>query len=151
CARTAGRKSGRSNFLGNADRRSRDAYRSLHSRETFAFEPELAIVLQLDRVAGVAAVLPETARIGDAIFLGISPSARNEVRRCFSSAVQFLEIAIDAPLAERDAPLRRHIRGDTRTFGDAAVQRRQAGDPLLEALHVFRERIAESFDDLEQR
>jgi len=27
----------------------------------FAFEPELAIVLQLDRVAGVAAVLPETA------------------------------------------------------------------------------------------
>src|SRR5580698_2195466 len=59
------------------------------------------------------------------------------------SLVQFLEKAIDAPLAERNAPLRRQVGFDARAAGDAFAQRDQARHFLLEALHAYWEGIAQ--------
>src|SRR5262249_18777945 len=68
-----------------------------------------------------------------------------------SSPIQLLEIAVDAPLAERDAPFRGEIGGDARPFPHPAVQRDEARDLSLEPFHALGERIAQALDDLEQR
>src|SRR5580692_4192948 len=67
------------------------------------------------------------------------------------SLVQFLEVAIDAPLAERNAPLRRQVGIDARSLGDPIAQRNQSRHFLLEAFHAFGEGIAQALDDLEYR
>src|SRR5262249_47818431 len=77
-------------------------------------------------------------------------AAAQEVARG-SLAVQLLEVAIDAPLAERDPPLGGEIGGDARALRDALVQRDQPRHLLLEALHALGEGIAQTLDDLEQR
>src|SRR5687768_2494304 len=66
------------------------------------------------------------------------------------SSVERLVIPPDAPLAERNAPLRCEIGRDARTLCHAVVQRDHARDLLLEALHAFRKTIAQAGDDLEQ-
>ena len=64
--------------------------------------------------------------------------------------IELLVVAPDAPLAERDAPLRREIRRDARALRDAVAQRDHARDLLLEPLHALREAVAQALDDLEQ-
>ena len=64
---------------------------------------------------------------------------------------ELLEIAVDAPLAERDAPPRGEIGGNPRPLGDALVQRDDARYLALEPLHPLGEGVAQALDDLEQR
>src|SRR6516162_11755582 len=68
-----------------------------------------------------------------------------------SSSVELLEVPIDPPLAERDAPLRGEIGGNARPRGDPLVQRDEARHLLLEPLHPLRKGVAQPFHDLEQR
>src|SRR6185437_785296 len=88
-------------------------------------------------------------------FLFEVPSKPALERTCVNtrlcSIVEFLEIAINAPLAERDAPLRREICGDARPLGDAIVQRHEQRNPFLETLHALGKCVAQTFDDLKQR
>src|SRR5215475_11536189 len=65
--------------------------------------------------------------------------------------VQLLEIAVSAPLAKRDAPLRGEIGGNPRPLGHAVVQRDDARHLALEPLHPSGEGVAQALDDLEQR
>src|SRR5512132_3822327 len=65
--------------------------------------------------------------------------------------VQFLEIAVDAPLAERDAPRRGEIGCNARPLGHAIVQRDDARHLALEPLHPFWKGVTQTFDNLEQR
>src|ERR1700688_797037 len=65
--------------------------------------------------------------------------------------VQLLEVAVDAPLAEIDAPLGSKVRFDPRALCHAIVQRDQAGNFLLETLHALGKGVAQSLDDLEER
>src|SRR5579862_7151684 len=69
----------------------------------------------------------------------------------WTSLVQFLEIAIDAPLAERNAPLRCQVGFDARALRDSVAQRDQPRHFLLKAFHAFGEGIAQTLDDLEHR
>src|SRR5262245_25994749 len=66
-------------------------------------------------------------------------------------AVELLEIAVNAPLAERDAPLRGEIGGNPRPLGHAVVQRDDARHLALEPLQPSGEGVAQALDDLEQR
>src|SRR5215471_11314797 len=66
-------------------------------------------------------------------------------------AVQLLEVAVNAPLAERDAPPRGEIGGNPRPLGDAVVQRDDARHLALEPLHPLGESVTQALDDLEQR
>src|SRR5438876_9516947 len=50
-------------------------------------------------------------------------------------SIELLEIAVNAPLAERDAPRRGEIGGNPRPPGDAVVQRDDARHLALEPLH----------------
>src|ERR1043165_3483649 len=79
----------------------------------------------------------------------VRPSGRIG-RAVMASRIQRLVVAIDAPLAERDAPLRRQIGGDARSLRDAVMQRDHARDLLLEPLHAVGKAVAKPFDDLEQ-
>src|SRR5438067_8961739 len=65
--------------------------------------------------------------------------------------IQLLEVAVDAPLAERDTPRRGKIGGDARALGDAVTQRENPRHLPFEALHALGKRVAQTFDDLEQR
>src|SRR3954471_17195892 len=65
--------------------------------------------------------------------------------------VEILEVAIDAPLAERDAAVRDQIGGDPRALGDAVVQRDNPRHLALEPFHPLGESVAQALDDLEQR
>src|SRR3974377_297837 len=67
------------------------------------------------------------------------------------SSVELLEVPIDPPLAERDAPLRGEIGGSARARRAPPVQRDEARHLLLEPLHPLREGVAHPFHDLEQR
>src|ERR1700693_3692631 len=67
------------------------------------------------------------------------------------SPIQLLEIAVNPPLAERNAPLGREIGRYARAPGDATVQRDQAGYLPLHPLHPPREGVTQALDDLEQR
>src|SRR6202050_302456 len=67
------------------------------------------------------------------------------------SLVKLLEVAIDAPLAERNAPLRCQIGFDARPLGDPIAQRDQPRHFLLEALHALGKGIAHALDDLAHR
>src|SRR6476620_6619220 len=88
-------------------------------------------------------------------------SARASARaRCTSSepagisnvlGVEILEVAIDAPLAERDAAIRGQVSGDARAPGDAVVQRDDPRHLALEPFHPLGEGVAQALDDLEQR
>src|SRR5499427_2094225 len=66
-------------------------------------------------------------------------------------SIKLLEIAVNPPLAERDAPLRGEIGGNPRPLGDAVVQRDDARHLALEPLHPAGEGVAQALDDLEQR
>src|SRR5215475_1870152 len=66
-------------------------------------------------------------------------------------SIQLLEIAVNAPLAERDAPLRGEIGGNPRPLGHAVVQRDDARHLALEPLHPSGKGVAQALDDLEQR
>src|SRR4051794_20092215 len=87
-------------------------------------------------------------------------SARASARaRCASSepagigstlGVEILEIAIDAPLAERDAAIRGQVGGDPWALGDAVVQRDDPRHLALEPFHPLGEGVAQALDDLEQ-
>src|SRR5262245_10381689 len=66
-------------------------------------------------------------------------------------AIELLEVAVNAPLAERDASLRGEIRGNPRPLGHALVQRDDARHLALEPLHPSGEGVAQALDDLEQR
>src|SRR5262245_32446443 len=83
----------------------------------------------------------------------LAPLHRRErqLRRSPGLAVELLEIAVNAPLAERDAPLRGEIGGDPRPLGHAVVQRDDARHLALEPLHPSGEGVAQALDDLEQR
>src|ERR1700730_11042384 len=65
-------------------------------------------------------------------------------------SIKRLVVPIDAPLAERDAPLRGKVGGDARALLHAVVQRDHARYLLREALHALGERIVQTLDDLEQ-
>src|SRR5215211_3998951 len=67
------------------------------------------------------------------------------------SAIQLLEVAVDAPLAERDPPFRGEIRGNARTLPHALVQRDHPRHAALEPLHALGKGVAQALDDLEQR
>ena len=56
------------------------------------------------------------------------------------SSVELLEVPIDPPLVERDAPLRGEIGGNARPRGDPLVQRDEARHLLLEPLHHVQRR-----------
>src|SRR5262249_8213674 len=66
-------------------------------------------------------------------------------------AVELLEIAVDAPLAERDAALGGEIGRNARALRDALVQDDDARHFALEPLHPLREGVAQALHDLEQR
>src|SRR5262249_27497010 len=66
-------------------------------------------------------------------------------------SIELLEIAVNTPLAERDAPLGGEIGGNPRPLGDAVVQRDDARHLALEPLHPAGEGVAQALDDLEQR
>src|SRR6516165_8579007 len=66
-------------------------------------------------------------------------------------SIELLEIAVKAPLAERDAPRRGEIGGNARPLGDAVVQRDDARHLALEPLHPLGEGVTQALDDLEQR
>src|SRR5947209_15947988 len=68
-----------------------------------------------------------------------------------SSSIKLLEIAIDPPLAEWEPPFGGEIGRDAGAFGDAIMQRDEAGYLLLEPLHPLGKRVAQSLDDLKQR
>src|SRR5262249_49004842 len=65
--------------------------------------------------------------------------------------VQLLEIAVDAPLAERDAARRGEIGGNARALAHPLVQRGNARHLLLETFHPLWEGVAQTFNDLKQR
>src|SRR6516165_303050 len=65
--------------------------------------------------------------------------------------IEFFEIAVDAPLAEGDAPLRGKIGRNARARGNPIVQRYEARHLLLEPPHPPWKRIAQPLDDLEER
>src|SRR5262245_57841368 len=79
----------------------------------------------------------------------VRPSGRVG-RAVMASRIERLVIAPDAPLAERDAPWRGQIGSDARPLRHAITQCDHARNLFLEALHAFRETIAQALDDLEQ-
>src|SRR5215467_6537353 len=66
-------------------------------------------------------------------------------------SIELLEIAVNAPLAKRDAAPRGEIGGNPRPLGDAVVQRDDARHLALEPLHPLGEGVTQALDDLEQR
>src|SRR5882672_2485741 len=82
--------------------------------------------------------------------LTLRRSTRGEEGTRRRSAVKFAVGAEDAPLVERNSPLRLQIGGNARTLGHGIVQLDQARHLLLEALHAFGKRVAQPLDDLEQ-
>src|SRR6476619_6867002 len=84
-------------------------------------------------------------------------SARASARaRCASSepagigkilGVDIPEVAIDAPLAKRDAAIRRQVGGHPRALGDAIVQRDNSRHLALEPFHPIGEGVAQALDD----
>src|SRR5436305_1151700 len=79
-----------------------------------------------------------------------SRSRRGEAGTRLCSSVELAIGAEDAPLIERDSPLRLQIGGDARTLGHGIAQLDQTRHLLLEALHAFGERVAQPLDDLKQ-
>src|SRR5262245_642058 len=65
--------------------------------------------------------------------------------------IELLEIAVDSPLAERDATVRRKVSGNPRPLRHPVVQRDQRRHLLLVSLHALGKRVTQPFDDLEQR
>src|SRR5262245_9060334 len=79
----------------------------------------------------------------------LRPFIHGGARPCL--AIELLEIAVDAPLAERDAALRGEVGGDARAFSHALVQRYDARHLALEPFHPLGKGVAQPLDDLEQR
>ena len=59
-------------------------------------------------------------------------------------SVKLLEVAVDAPLAERDAPVGGEVGGDARPSGDAAMQR----DDIEEKIRASGHSIKRALSDL---
>src|SRR5215469_582342 len=68
-----------------------------------------------------------------------------------ASSIELFEIAIDAPLTERNAPRRCQISGYPRPSRDPVMQRDETGNLPFEALHAPGEGVAQPFDALKQR
>src|SRR5262245_17944457 len=82
--------------------------------------------------------------------MGVSSALHKEPRKT-ALAVELLEIAVDAPLAEWDAARRGEIGGDARPLRDALGERDHARHLALEPFHPLGKGVAQALDDLEQR
>src|ERR1700749_4046818 len=65
--------------------------------------------------------------------------------------IQFLEVAINPPLAEWNPAVGGEIGLDTRPLGDVIAQRNQSRNLPFKSLHAFWEGIAQALDNFEDR